>query len=392
MPSEVPLEAYHNRAANNPVPWLIPLDVTEPAHGIREGFTAAAAGQCFYPDTSEFQDKPYDASFPYPVASFRFHTGYRLDNLAAGNWAYHQAAIASGRTRVLFAYAVFIPGQLSVVMAGIRSLFGATCPTNRLVLMIDMESSSNGFAGPGDHSAEANSWAQTFADYTGTPTDWLRSVGYANQGDWASNWPGHDARLKQGKAAYTASDPSPWWWQYAGGNPAYPVPAGFPRTCAPWSDRYIDMNVINVSIDELEQQLGIATPEPEEDDDMPAAPGAIFEVVGSPSNTMWVIHYGHRTMHQIDMTEDPIDRRAFIAAGFIDCTADVITGAAWQWMSDAFAHDAPSPVQLTDAQITAIAAQVPGGATSDDVDTAITAQLPAIAKAVLDAEAARLQA
>lgn len=264
---DVPVEAYRERAANREEPYLIGDDIVI-SHDLRLGRDFAASGLCFFSDVSKYQSKPYDATYPYPVASFRFHSGTALDVLASANWSYLRGAITAGHIRVAVAYVVFIPGQLATVMAGIHALFGATCPTNRLALMIDMESGA-GFAGPGNHSAEANQWAQAFATYTGTGSSWARVIGYANAGDWASNWPQRDARLKRITAAYNAKDPSPWGWQYAGGNPAYPVPPGYPRTAAPWSSTYIDMNVVNYTIDELEQQLEITAPVTKGADDMP---------------------------------------------------------------------------------------------------------------------------
>lgn len=268
-PVEVPAEAYQLRAANNPVPFRVPYGVTPLTHGRLTAFALAAAVACYYPDVSEFQP-PYTTAFPYPIAGLRFHSGFRIDNNVRASWAVLQQMLAIRHVRVVIAYAVFIPGQLQRVLADMKAVFGQTCPTNRLVIMNDMESGA-GFAGPGNHSAEANQWEQAFADYTGNSANWLRETGYANAGDWASNWPQYDQRMKQHIAAYNGKNPGGWAWQYAGGNPAYPVPPGAPRTCAPWGDRYIDMNVIFKTIDQIEADLGIVTiapPLPPEEEKM----------------------------------------------------------------------------------------------------------------------------
>lgn len=279
------LEIYRNRAANQPKPdnWVEPENPH--VHSLSVANFLATSGACYYSDTSEYQPL-YNSKYPYPMAAFRFYSGYRLDNHVVGNWNYHKAAIKSGRTRVAMAYAVFIPGQLNSMMVSLKQVFGATPPTDRLALMLDMESGA-GFAGPGNHSAEANDWAAHMASYLGT---WHRVIPYANQPDYNGCWPQLDARLKDRRCVARYDDSAPsgaWAWQYYGALP-FSTPAGAPRGVTPFG-AYCDMNVIYKNITEIEADLGIKAPvihppapkppapKPPEEDDM-ANPVAIFYV------------------------------------------------------------------------------------------------------------------
>lgn len=222
----------------------------------------------YYPDVSEFQ-VPYNGEFTGQVASFRFHSGYRVDANAGANWAWLSGALAETRVRVVIAYAVFIPGQLETVVAGLMEVFGTHCPDG-LVLMVDMESGI-GFAGPGNHSVEANLWAETFASYAGS---WLRVVPYANDPDYGECWPQLDSRLtKRHVARYEPPEPADAYsWQYYGGVPGETGVPGAPTSCAPFGN--CDMNVINRSVAEIEVDYGVAPapipdpppPDPQETD------------------------------------------------------------------------------------------------------------------------------
>jgi hypothetical protein len=256
---EVPADAYRSRAGNAPKP--LGHDAT--ARGLHQhdpemALWLATTAVNYFADISEYQ-QPFDSSYAYPVGMFRFFSGYRTDNNAAANWSYLDAALGKGAARIVLAYPVFVPGQLTAMLASLRNTFGATCPTNRLVVVPDMESGP-GFAGPGDHSAEANDWVYALADYTGTGTDLARAHGYANNGDFASCWPQIAPRISKHTAAYNAVNPGTFAWQYQGGNPAYPAPAGAPRAYAPFGT-YVDGNVIYRTLDDIEQLLGITTPE-----------------------------------------------------------------------------------------------------------------------------------
>lgn len=285
------LEAYRSRAANAPEPGshrqsadrlLAPhqLNVHDPEMALWLAGTAVN----YFADISEYQ-QPFDDNYAYPIAMFRAHSGYRVDQKAAANWAWCERSLSSGRVRVAFTYVVFVPGQFGSVMTGLKNLFGSAAPTSRLPVVIDMESNSN-FAGPGDHSAEANAWAYEIANYTHTPVDLVRSHGYANRPDYAENWPGMDHRIPKHVASYGPQNPGGWAWQYQGGNPAYGAPAGAPRAFAPFGT-YVDGNVIYSSLDSIERYLGITAPAPTpEEETMPtivfdqASPGRVAVIFG----------------------------------------------------------------------------------------------------------------
>jgi hypothetical protein len=278
---EVPLDAYRTRAANVPEPAghrqlaarLIAQEAINDHDPDMAWYLATDGGINYFADISEYQH-PFDSTYAYPIGMFRFFSGYRTDYNARANWAQQEAALSSGKGRISLAYPVFIPGQLGSMLASLKNTFGSTCPTNRLVIVPDMESGP-GFAGPGDHSVEANDWVYALADYTGTPADLIRAHAYANNGDFASCWPQIDDRVKKHTAAYNAVNPGTFAWQYQGGNPAYPAPAGAPRAYAPFGT-YVDGNVIYQTLDQIEQLLGI-TPTLATGDDMS------FRVIYCPS-------------------------------------------------------------------------------------------------------------
>lgn len=210
----------------------------------------------FFTDTSEFQ-APYDRTYPWPIASFRFDTGYRLDNIAATNWARLSAMLGAGQLRIAIAYCVHIDGAEDAILARMRSLFGRTCPSNRLVLMVDMESGAD-FAGPGDHTTGANYLLGQLAAYTGSRD---RVLAYANRYDYQNNWPGCPPWVKRVTASYGQQDPGSYAWQYTGGGSGDNPPQSYPRQSTPFAGN-VDHNVIHRSIGEIERDFAVTTTPP----------------------------------------------------------------------------------------------------------------------------------
>lgn len=213
-----------------------------------------AATITFWADISRFQGY-VDSTYPYPVLGFRADTGTSIDSHAAGNWGY--VANHPDHIRVAIPYVVFKPGQRAAIMARLKNLFGSQCPGN-IVPEIDMESGA-GFAGPGDHSAEANGLAADLAAWTG---DQNRVQGYANSPDWSGNWPNRPAWMKR-RLAYYSSNANPvpagfYAVQYYGALP-YGSPAGWPRSCAPFGS-YVDMNATPRTINQIVSDYGIGDP------------------------------------------------------------------------------------------------------------------------------------
>jgi hypothetical protein len=200
----------------------------------------------FYADVSEFQNV-VDGSYPYPVFAFRLDNGGRIDYHAVENWDH---AKADPRIQVVIAYVVFQPGHRAQILDRVKRFFGPHAPA-KLVLMIDMESGAQ-FAGPGNHSSEANSLALDFAAYLGTPK---RVLGYANQYDFRSCWPSRPGWLKLVTASYGASNPGTFGWQFYGGVPN-PHPAGYPTSCHPFGSQ-VDLNAIQLPIDSIITELGL---------------------------------------------------------------------------------------------------------------------------------------
>lgn len=205
----------------------------------------------FFCDISYFQ-VPVDNNYPHPILSFRLDWGSGIDNNARANWAYCEG---STRIKVAIAYVVFKPGQAHAIFDRVKAFFGGKAPA-KLTVMVDMESGSQ-FAGPGNHSTEANELVELFAIWLGSRK---RVLGYANHYDWQSNWPAAPAWLKRFTAAYGTTDPGTFGWQYYGGVATNPSPPGYPRQCAPFGSN-VDLNVIHQPIGDILAALGLASEE-----------------------------------------------------------------------------------------------------------------------------------
>lgn len=203
----------------------------------------------FWADISTYQPV-VDGSYPYPVLGIRADTGSSTDAHAPANWAYVEAHPA--HIQVMPAYVVFKPGRSAAILARLKNLFGSQCPP-QVVPEIDMESGS-GFAGPGDHSTEANDFIAALAVWAG---DQDQTMGYANGADWADCWALPPTWMKKRLASYSSA-PTPAGYyarQYYGALP-YSVPAGYPTSCPPFG-AYVDMNVIPRTITQIKSDFGI---------------------------------------------------------------------------------------------------------------------------------------
>lgn len=250
-----PIEAYLARAANRPIDTPVEAMFAEmEARFLAEPPRALAlsAVHTFFTDISEFQPL-VNASYLYPVLSMRIDSGWRTDNHAVANWRF---AKASKKIHIVLCYVVCIPGQLPGALARTKALLGARCPA-KVAFIIDMESGA-GFAGPGNHSAEGNRWLAAFTRYAGSKK---RVLAYANSYDFASCWPQLTPGHKKITAAYGTRNPGTWGWQYAGGDPRWSSPSGFPRSAPPFGS-YVDFNVVFRTVAQMKSDLGISTPTP----------------------------------------------------------------------------------------------------------------------------------
>lgn len=246
-----PVIDYSLRAGARPRPsiWVEPDPALTLAHTRDEGMLYAAVGQTLFADISAFQ-VVVDGSYPYPVLGFRADSGNSTDGHAAANWAYCETH--PSRIQVVIPYVIFKPGQSGAIMRRLKNLFGSQCPP-RVVPEIDMESGAD-FAGPGDHSSEANSFIATLAAWSGKR---VKTQGYANSPDWQGCWPSHPVWMKRRLANYSADPVPPEYYskQYYGALP-YPSPPGLPRSCPPFGS-YVDMNVIPRTITQIIADYGI---------------------------------------------------------------------------------------------------------------------------------------
>lgn len=249
-----PVIDYGQRAGarERPSIWVEPDPAVMLAHTRDEGMLYAAVGQTFWADISTYQ-VVVDDSYPYPVLGFRADSGSSIDSHAAANWAYCEAH--PDHIQVAIPYVVFKPGQSSAILQRMKNQFGAQCPPN-IVPEIDMESGAQ-FAGPGDHSSEANDLAAAFAAWSGNRS---REQGYANSPDWSGNWPSPQPWMKKRLAKFSSS-PLPTGYysvQYYGALP-YPSPAGYPRSCQPFG-AYVDMNMTPRTINQIVADYAIGDP------------------------------------------------------------------------------------------------------------------------------------
>lgn len=247
-----PVIDYTQRAANRPMPleWAEPVVPFQ--HTFQLAADLAATGETFWVDISSWQ-QVVNSQYPYPVLGFRADTGTSTDGNAAENWQHCDEH--PDRIRVAIPYVVFKPGQRAAIMRRLKNLFGSQCP-GQIVPEIDMESGSD-FAGPGNHSAEANALAADLAAWAG---DQDRVQGYANSPDWAACWPTRPSWMKR-RLAYYSSNPTPpgfYARQYWGALP-YPVPSGYPKSCPPFGS-FVDLNVTPRTINQIVADYGIGDP------------------------------------------------------------------------------------------------------------------------------------
>lgn len=238
---------------------------------------SVVSGGTFFADFSEFQPV-ITSAYPWAMASFRADTGWRRDNHAAANWSFIKN---SSTVQVALTYVVYIPGQNAAIMSRLKSLFGSTCP-DKLAVVVDMESGS-GFAGPGNHSADANNLLNELVAWTGSRR---RVLAYANSYDFLSCWSGLPTWVKRITASYGTSDPGTWGWQYFGGMTQYSSPAGYARSCAPFG-AWVDINVTHRSIAQVKADLGMVTATPASPvPSKPVTPIPVTPVVVLPKYTV----------------------------------------------------------------------------------------------------------
>jgi hypothetical protein len=280
----------------------------------------------FWADVSQW-NAVVDDSYPYPILAARLDNGSSGDSHALTNWRW---ARTSAACKAFIGYVVFKPGALDGVLARVKAVLGPNPP--KAVLMIDMESGGQ-FAGPGNHSTEANRWADAFAAYLG---DARRVIGYANGGDWASCWPSRPAWLKRITAAYSTHDPGGFGWQYYGGETRYAFPPGYPSSCPPFGAN-VDMNASQLPLDAVLEAFGLTG------DDMSAAEVADIKAA---------IETARANLHDTIVAETRNAAARVTASGADDATAAQLANAMKSLPA--------AQLSLTPDQLTALAAHLAG--------------------------------
>lgn len=219
-------------------------------------FRTMAGLQSFCADASYYQ--PYfDKTYPWRWANHRLDSGYFIDEKAVGNY---KLLTTWPQILVIENYTVFIPSTYKAMLQRIKDFYHTNGLSPKVVVKIDMESGS-GFAGPGDHSTDANWLANELADVMGSQERVLR---YGNTPDYDACWSHPLAWLpaRDCIAGYSSNEPAHphLTWQYFGGMTQYPSPAGYPRSVAPFGS-YIDLNVAHMSVAALATKYGLTTGE-----------------------------------------------------------------------------------------------------------------------------------
>lgn len=207
----------------------------------------------FFTDIAEFQT-PYNASYPYPIASARLGDGTRTDNRWQANNDYLRGAVTAGRMVCWQAYYVYRPIDVGTAFDFIRSTVGA--PDPRMAFEIDVESWGGQIGG--NHSASLNDLLTRLRGWLGPK----RVVAYGNSFDLASIWPQRPADLPIRLASYgpriVTGYPNLIAQQYYGATNDG-SPAGFPRSVAPFGG-YVDLNYTPLSAVQYATRLGLITP------------------------------------------------------------------------------------------------------------------------------------
>lgn len=183
----------------------------------------------FYADVSTYQAY-LDSTYMRPFVMLRVsNENAHLDSNIALNLATALQMRADGRLTNFGGY--ILPGVKSNA-AILATLDLANFPTDAVV-MLDVE--SWGGLVQGNRSASFNSLAESLKARQNGRADLV--WGYGNRGDLAALWPSRPAWLGIVVAAYSSNQPSvPGMvgWQYSDGQSKFPVPAGYPRSSAPF--------------------------------------------------------------------------------------------------------------------------------------------------------------
>jgi hypothetical protein len=312
----------------------------------------------FLPDVSEFQDAVSNA-YTRDWLSFRVCDGTYHDHKVGTNLPWSKKAASSGRLTGFIGYCVYRPGVDT--FGTYKAIVGAPHPKH--VAMIDVE--SWGGAIRGDHSAAITALANQLAAWLGSKK---RVIAYGNAGDLASIYPHRPSWLKVIVASYGPNRPSlPGMigWQYTDGSTRYGVPAGYPRSSAPFGA--CDHNAFDMTSAQLATTLGIS--------------GDWFDMA-TEADLAKAVHDGIAAFTHINGDTGTHAFETVVAAA-IDARLDAIAHKVWNSDVVPVGHDPKNPTWYEGSVISALLSLA---AAARDNSAAASAKVDAVAQVLSNSE------
>lgn len=254
-----------------------PITATFSPSATFESDPVGATDVTLWADVSKYQ-LPVNNSYAHPFLSYKAsQSTTEIDQNCHPNTVWGDHNSGPGLRMVGHqGYLVWYPGNEA---AQARLFSTAVLAGPYFAWMLDVESWSGSITG--DHSVQLVQLAEAMADLFGAQ----RGEVYGNQGDLDTIFPTRPHWLKVHKARYSATPPSQPFdsWQYSDGGPD-PVPAGYPRSSAPFGP--CDHNVYRSSVAAFQIAYALTPPAPPPPDppdppeeDMPAL--VYVDVTGS---------------------------------------------------------------------------------------------------------------
>ncbi|PSR64006.1 MULTISPECIES: hypothetical protein [Nocardia] len=210
-------------------------------------------------DTSQYntdnggRSLPIDASYPWPVYSFRTNSGDKTDTIAVENARRVRSLLDSGKLALALPYYFFRPGQANCDLHRDVLTEGGLWGHPRLVTMVDVESANGQIRG--DQSDEVNDEVDRLRGWYANAK---RVVGYLNAVADAGLWRTRPDALPFITPNYShtpgvwASTPPPKWMQAL----AFAQQYTDRGRCAPWPNP-VDLNQSPLELPQLLALLGI---------------------------------------------------------------------------------------------------------------------------------------
>lgn len=213
----------------------------------------------YWADTSQYQGKPIDDSYPHRVFCFRTNSGDAVDTLAAENARRALDMLKRGRLDIVLPYYFFWPGQANCDLHRDLLVAAGLWWHPRTATMVDVEGAPKDGVKRvrGDQSVEVNDEVERLRGWYGEPK---RVIGYLNGVADPELWRTRPAGLRLVTPNYAGGAGTPG--QLVGPVPQFIRSEMFAHQftqwgrCAPWSGD-VDLNHTDLSIEQLLDLLGM---------------------------------------------------------------------------------------------------------------------------------------